>query len=62
MKIQNRELPTDLSLDNDLHDGEKRVRLLTRVHALEPLVPVLVGLLQRHVQVVVRLLRSEILQ
>ena len=57
MKIQNRELPTDLRLDNDLHDGEKRVRLLTRVHALEPLVPVLVGLLQRHVQVVVRLLR-----
>ena len=62
MKIQNRELPTDLRLDNDLHDGEEGVGLLTGVHALEPLVAVLVGLLQRHVQVVVRLLSRKILQ
>ena len=52
---------TDLSLDDDLHDCEERVRLLTGVHALEPLVAVLVGLLQSHVQVVVRLLGSQIL-
>ena len=32
------------------------------MHALEPLVAVLVGLLQRHVQVVVRLLRGKVLQ
>ena len=53
---------TDLRLDDDLHDGEERVRLLTGVHALEPLVAVLVGLLQRHVQVVVRLLRGKVLR
>ena len=53
---------TDLRLDDDLHDCEEGVRLLTGVHALEPLVAVLVGLLQRHVQVVVRLLGGKVLQ
>ena len=49
-----------LCLDDPLHDLEERLVLLALVDALEPLVPVPVGLLQRHVQVGVGLLRRQV--
>ncbi len=51
-----------LCLDDDLHDFEQGVRLLACVDSLEPLVAVLVGLLKRNVEVVVRLLRRKVLK
>jgi len=51
---------TDLCLHYSLHDLEERFVLLALVDALEPLVAVPVGLLQRHVQVGVGLLRRQV--
>ena len=51
-----------LRFHDDLHDGEERVCLLAGLDSLEPLVAVLVGLLQGHVEVVVRLFSCQILK
>ena len=51
-----------LSFDNFFHDVVERVCLLAFVDSLEPLVPMLVRLLHRQVQVVVRLLSRQVLK
>lgn len=52
---------TDLCLDDALHDALELLALHARADALEALPPVGHRLVDRHVQVVVRLLRRQVL-
>ena len=49
--LVNHHQSVNFSLDYSLHHAEQRLVLLTLVHSLEPLVAVLVGGLQSHVQI-----------
>jgi len=52
----------DLGADDALHDRVQRLVQIALLHALEPLVAVLVGLAQRNIEIVVGFLSSEILK
>lgn len=58
--IVDHDQPVHLGLHDPLHHGEEWLVLATLVHPLEPLVPVLVGFLQRYVEVRVCFLSGQV--